>query len=393
MAFDLASCVIATNSGGIDAWIDRYLSAGPWANEGLRNGLRLQRRIWIGPLRVSLTRLERCCGPEPAMEYVVPAEHWERDIAGLAERLRDPAEVPPLIVEWRSGTLSVRDGNHRAAAMLKAGWTHCWIVVWCNSLSDYESACATIGMPGSMPSSGGLSQHMRRDGWVRLPGAVDPPLVRGALSAVTNDLAHHFDPRRQVDYDNISYCPGLRGTASILDLLIQSPARHYLDDWLGWDALAHDGGQIAIRRARNADRPYPPVWHIDGVGSGKNGLAIGSPISNFTVLVGVYLTPVAGEFAGNFTVWPGSHLQLQSYFRQHGPTAMFEGKPKIDLGESVQLPAMPGDVIIAHYQLAHTAAVNLSCNDRIAVYFRLWLRDIEERRWELLTNIWTGWRL
>ena len=54
-------------------------------------------------------------------------------------------------------------------------------------------------------------------------GAVDPSLVRGALSAVTNDLAHHFDPARQVDYDKISYCPGLRGTAPILDLLIQSP--------------------------------------------------------------------------------------------------------------------------------------------------------------------------
>jgi hypothetical protein len=47
---------------------------------------------------------------------------------------------------------------------------------------------------------------------------------------------------RQVDYDNISYCPGLPGTAPIVDLLIQSPARHYLDDWLGWDAIAHDGG-------------------------------------------------------------------------------------------------------------------------------------------------------
>jgi ectoine hydroxylase-related dioxygenase (phytanoyl-CoA dioxygenase family) len=110
-------------------------------------------------------------------------------------------------------------------------------------------------------------------------------------------------------------------------------------------------------------------------------------------LVGVYLTPVTGEFAGNFTVWPGSHIQLQSYFRRCGPTVMYEGRPTIDLGGSLRLPAMPGDVIIAHYQLAHTAAVNLSCNDRIAIYFRLWLRDIDDRRWELLTNIWTGWRL
>jgi hypothetical protein len=45
------------------------------------------------------------------------------------------------------------------------------------------------------------------------------------------------------------------------------------------------------------------------------------------------------------------------------------------------------------YQLAHTAAVNLSDQDRIAIYFRVWLADIDERRWQLLTNIWDGWRL
>ena len=104
MPFDLASCVAAGNSGGIDAWIARYLSVAPWANEGLRRGLRLQRRFWLGPLRMSLSRLVRCCGPEPAMEYIVPAKDWDRWIAGLAARLGDCADVPPWIVEWRSGT-------------------------------------------------------------------------------------------------------------------------------------------------------------------------------------------------------------------------------------------------------------------------------------------------
>jgi ectoine hydroxylase-related dioxygenase (phytanoyl-CoA dioxygenase family) len=51
------------------------------------------------------------------------------------------------------------------------------------------------------------------------------------------------------------------------------------------------------------------------------------------------------------------------------------------------------DVVLCHYQLAHAAAVNVSPNDRIAVYFRVWLKDIENRRWELLTNIWNGWRI
>jgi ectoine hydroxylase-related dioxygenase (phytanoyl-CoA dioxygenase family) len=41
---------------------------------------------------------------------------------------------------------------------------------------------------------------------------------------------------------------------------------------------------------------------------------------------------------------------------------------------------MPGDVVICHYQLAHSAAVNRSCNDRIAIYFQIWLRNIDDRR-------------
>lgn len=327
------------------------------------------------------------------MEYRVSPGGWDRKLASIAAGLNDPKGTPPLIIEWRSGTLSIRDGNHRAAAMLKAGWTHCWIIVWCNNAADYEIARSAIDVANWLPISDTLSQHLRRDGWVRLPSAVDPVLVYAALSAIQADLANHFDPKRQAEYDNISYCPGLRGTAPILDLLTKSQARNYLDNWIGWDEIGHDGGQIAIRRAHNADRAYAPDWHIDGVGSGKNGLPIDSPISNFTALVGVYLTPIEAEFAGNFVVWPGSHYQLQSYFRDRGPSAMREGKPKIDPGQPVQLPAMPGDLIICHYQLAHTAAVNLSENDHFAVYFRVWLRDIDDRRWELLTNIWDGWRM
>jgi hypothetical protein len=71
---------------------------------------------------------------------------------------------------------------------------------------------------------------------------------------------------------------------------------------------------------------------------------------------------------------------------------MREGMPEVELGDPVQPFAKPGDVVVCHYQLAHSAAVNISSSDRIAVYFRLCLKGIENGRWELLTNIWNGWR-
>jgi hypothetical protein len=50
------------------------------------------------------------------------------------------------------------------------------------------------------------------------------------------------------------------------------------------------------------------------------------------------------------------------------------------------------DVFLSHSS-KDTAAVNTSDRDRVAVFFRLWLRGLEERRWHHLTNIWDGWRI
>jgi hypothetical protein len=149
--YDVSSCLDAARLGELDDWVHRYLSGGPWANLGLRDGLRRQRRYWIGPRMLPLARLERCCGPEPGMEYPIPAEAWERRVGMIAASLREPASVPPLIVEWRSGILSVRDGSHRSAAMIRVGWTECWVIVWCNDLADHQAAQGAIGTYGCSP--------------------------------------------------------------------------------------------------------------------------------------------------------------------------------------------------------------------------------------------------
>ncbi len=130
LAFDMASCLAAAEAGHLEDWIHGYLAGGPWANAGLSTGLRLQERWWMGPFLLRLDALERCCGPEPEMEFRVEIEGWQRKVSGMANRLTDPMQLPPLIVQWRSGHFSVRDGNHRHAAAGLAGWAACWAVVW-----------------------------------------------------------------------------------------------------------------------------------------------------------------------------------------------------------------------------------------------------------------------
>jgi len=235
-------------------------------------------------------------------------------------------------------------------------------------------------------------EQLRAQGYAQFGALTPESLVKSAREAIEVDLSTNYEPGRQVEYDNQSYCPGLRDSPAIMNLLLESPVQNILDETFGLDKIDCGRGQIAIRRAHNWSKPVAPTPHIDGFASGLNGLEKGK-IYNHTVLVGVFLTPVRTEFAGNFTVWPGSHYVYEKYFRETGKRAMSEPPPTPELGEPFQLMCEVGDVVLAHYQLGHAAAVNTSDVDRIAVYFRVWLRAMELDRWRYLTNIWEGWKL
>jgi hypothetical protein len=235
--------------------------------------------------------------------------------------------------------------------------------------------------------------RLRRDGYVHFRSLCPETVVSAARLAIDHDLSMNYDPSRQVEYDHRSYCPELRGTPALMALLLDSGITAKLDEVIGFKKLRYDGGQIALRKAGNASEPYPPEPHIDGLPTPFNGVPATVLFSNFTALVGIYLSPVRTEFSGNFTVWPGSHHILEAHFREHGPEALRNGMPCVPLGRPVQLMTEPGDVVLCHYGLAHTAAVNLSAADRYAVYFRLWLKHMRHRRWRLMTHIWDGWRI
>jgi hypothetical protein len=233
--------------------------------------------------------------------------------------------------------------------------------------------------------------RLRRDGYIHFPGLCPETVVSAARRAIDHDLLINYDPERQIEYDHRSYCPALRGTPPIVALLLESGITAKLDEVIGFRRLGYDGGQIALRKAGNASEAEPPEPHIDGIPTPFNGVPANVLVSNFTALIGVYLSPVRTEFSGNFTVWPGSHHILEAHCRQHGRKAFRNGMPQIPLGTPVQLMTDPGDVVLCHYELAHAAAVNLSVMDRYAVYFRLWLSGMGRRRWHFMTHIWDRW--
>lgn len=142
--FDLKSCARNAEAGRLQDWVLEYLASGYWANPGLHDGLLLQRRYWIGPIEVELSRLERCCGPEANMAFKVPIDIWEKRTSDIAVNLTDAESLPPLIVEWQFGHLIIRDGNHRFGAMMLKAWKSCFIVIWCNSEQERQVALSSL---------------------------------------------------------------------------------------------------------------------------------------------------------------------------------------------------------------------------------------------------------
>jgi hypothetical protein len=138
LEFDTLSVLGYAREGRLEEWVHNYLTTGSWANPGFSEGLRKAKRWWYGPVEFPLAALSRCVGPEPGMEFQVSNEYWVGRTQEMAQSLSDPLVLPPLIVEYRHGELSIRDGNTRYGAMSLKGWRTGWVIFWYNSESDYH---------------------------------------------------------------------------------------------------------------------------------------------------------------------------------------------------------------------------------------------------------------
>jgi hypothetical protein len=71
MEYTLASALEYSEKGNIEEWVHGFL-LGIGKNKELSDGLKKQKRFWIGPIRIELNKLVRCCGPEEGMKYAEP---------------------------------------------------------------------------------------------------------------------------------------------------------------------------------------------------------------------------------------------------------------------------------------------------------------------------------
>jgi hypothetical protein len=235
---------------------------------------------------------------------------------------------------------------------------------------------------------------LREDGFVLLPQVVPRAMVDDARRTINAQLGNEGMAKEQLPvFRARTFTPELCTHPAITDLFTRSPLAAAAEAAIGRGKLRPPGqAQIALRfpSPLAAGAGSPAVPHIDGISSPGNGVAPGT-LFHFTALGGIFLSTVGEADRGNLTVWPGSHRRIEAYLRTHGPTAIVDRFPDLDLGPPHPICAEAGDAVLAHYALAHGIAPNLGPDVRYAVFFRLFHAAHEAFGTRPLTDLWLEW--
>lgn len=129
LLFNVKEAIEFSKEGRIEEWVHLFLNS-VGDNVPFSEGLKLQKRYWLGPIMMELDRLNRCCGPEIGIKYVMPEENWERHVGEMQKMIRKGWDMPPLIVNHQNGYLEVNDGNHRYEALKREGIDRYWVILW-----------------------------------------------------------------------------------------------------------------------------------------------------------------------------------------------------------------------------------------------------------------------
>jgi hypothetical protein len=129
-SFTLASARAAADDDALAEWVGAFLASRGSDNEVLAAALAQDRHWWLGPLPVPVDKLLRLAGPEDDARCRVETDEWEDDVDAMEESLDVGWEPPPLLARYRDGQLLLQDGNHRYEALVRAGESHAWTLVY-----------------------------------------------------------------------------------------------------------------------------------------------------------------------------------------------------------------------------------------------------------------------
>lgn len=227
-------------------------------------------------------------------------------------------------------------------------------------------------------------RQLFEQGWVVIPRVVPENMVREARYAINSTIENYLDAIQVQTHE-------LKTDERLTNLLMKTDAFSLIESALGkGKVIPSTNVQCALRFPDDGVSNEKVGCHIDSFHPSVDGKP--GSIKPFIAIAGFFLNDIDQDDAGNFMVWPGTHRQFAKYFEKHGADPESKlGIPPVDLPPPLQIKAKAGDMIFAHYQLAHTAATNLSQAIRYAVYIRMHHADRPKDSLDVLSDIWKYW--
>jgi len=134
--FSLASARVAADERNLAHWVGDFLASRGSDNATLAAGLAQREHSWIGPVRIPLDRLVPLAGPDDDALCRVEPEEWDAEVGDLEDLVEEGWEPPPVVAEFRDGSLYLQDGNHRYEALERAGEIEASVIVWFDDPDD-----------------------------------------------------------------------------------------------------------------------------------------------------------------------------------------------------------------------------------------------------------------
>ncbi len=141
--FTLATARAAAARDDLAIWVGDFLASAGSDNKELAAALALRPHWWVGPVEIPVDDLVRLAGPEDEALVPIEPDEWEGDVDAMEESLDDGWQPPPLLAEYQDGRLLLQDGNHRFEALLRAGASHVWTLVYFDDPRDLDEFRAT----------------------------------------------------------------------------------------------------------------------------------------------------------------------------------------------------------------------------------------------------------
>lgn len=123
--------------GLLEEWVHTYLLF-ERKNKEFSDGLYLEDRYFIGPVKMPLTLFQRSSGPEEEMKWRVNATVFRDRVKNWTARIADGNATPPLIIGYTAGAFEINCNNPLFEALTCIGWKSYPVIIWMTQRTNYE---------------------------------------------------------------------------------------------------------------------------------------------------------------------------------------------------------------------------------------------------------------